>query len=1050
MSMRYYISTEEASFFNNNSMGYGTGVPTSGTYKVGDFIISSKQENGIFGWVCVKAGTPGEWDVIGSGFAGGSGGGNVVVGYINSVSFNNTRNSIEIGIPEFNKGIDFLEVHYNGLLLAEGVHYNVSSDGLRIESIDGSWNESADDTQQMIFRVLKSEGVKVKEYKNTVDIDNACYEVEHGIPQYNSQFDIMEVHLNGVLLVEGLDYRVESDKLIKVDSNEAWNPYNVQGQKMFIKVMRNVIGMVEVTDNSVGVDKLTPELAENIEAIDDLLDIVGIQNTNISNMDNRITALEEKEVEIDLSGLQTQNKDLVGAINELFQNANNGKELIADAIGEPLDSSDTFQAMSNDIHGLLSTFKTNMIRNGVTVSGADKFKQLIDKIATLSDSEGKGLKFASGTVDDSDRYIYQDSTQTNLVIPFENELDFTPSIVFFCCNNLSTNVTEVGGVTVDAILSNDYHLKVVYPTGTNYHNLSIINITNSGFSIKINNVVTNSASTTVKKVKFKGGTYYAIGVGEEDTTLRDSLANILGDKGVDVSPEDDMATLIGKVDSISGASYNYNVKIFCQEEEPVATKFGDIWIPVESGSYDINLIEGSNTISNPMNDDITIKVIDKYVKVTMDESLNSFLSGNSTEFNINLNTNDFQTNTNACLIPLLANSVTQIFTKLGVVKKWDDTNNSWSVINAKYWNGTQWTTFSIDDPILYRGLDNGKLIAYNLETKTQLWSVNANMDLRSQIAIGNTNIATLTFGATTADAEITLSIRSKTDGSLIYKKVVGGTSYSSSDTIMYCKDGSFIRHQYDGSVSPGFRIYKYNETSGELMASNTLNSVYCDDGFMGMIDNKIYVCGTDIYDEPIVVVNPGDLSIIKSDQILPLTYSNYTHNVCVTKEGNLRVYVINSSKKTVYYDDFKLNVSTGSFTKVKNGTLTYTLADTTTGVSKVFNMIHPTTLEELHVIQTTVYDHDGFRLLIYNSNGTLLQTYNGNSYVYNFSMYYAGGNIVVTENASSYDYYPESIRIYNIESNTLSSELFKLTSNYSYSAAISHGTIGYYNENYGI
>ena len=547
MSMRYYISTEEASFFNNNSMGYGTGVPTSGTYKVGDFIISSKQENGIFGWVCVKAGTPGEWDVIGSGFAGGSGSGNVVVGYINSVSFNNTRNSIEIGIPEFNKGIDFLEVHYNGLLLAEGVHYSVSSDGLRIESIDGSWNESANDTQQMIFRVLKSEGVKVKEYKNTVDIDNACYEVEHGIPQYNSQFDIIEVHLNGVLLVEGLDYRIENDKLIKIDSNEAWNPYNVQGQKMFIKVMRNVSGMVEVTDNSVGVDKLTPELAENIEAIDDLLDIVGIQNTNISNMDNRITALEEKEVEIDLSGLQTQNKDLVGAINELFQNANNGKELIADAIGEPLDSSDTFQAMSNDIHGLLSTFKTNMMKNGVTVSGTDKFKSLIDKLTTISESESSGsIKYHEGTITipelgstSTGKKAY--SSTINLDLDFEPMGIIIINYSYGCFDDWYDGSMEV----CTTAISNLWTHKSSIGWG-DYMEVSL-----DGTSVTVNLGSSSSGyGVTANKQTLQ---YLAIGVGE-DTTLRDSLAEILGDKGVEVSPEDDMATLIGKVDGIQGSS----------------------------------------------------------------------------------------------------------------------------------------------------------------------------------------------------------------------------------------------------------------------------------------------------------------------------------------------------------------------------------------------------------------------------------------------------------------------------------------------------------------
>ena len=76
---------------------------------------------------------------------------------------------------------------------------------------------------------------------------------------------------------------------------------------------------------------------------------------------------------IDLSGKQdktdesllTESNDVIGAINELFQSANNGKELIANAIGEPLDSNDTFSAMSTDINGLLSTFKTNMMNNGI-------------------------------------------------------------------------------------------------------------------------------------------------------------------------------------------------------------------------------------------------------------------------------------------------------------------------------------------------------------------------------------------------------------------------------------------------------------------------------------------------------------------------------------------------------------------------------------------------------------------------------------------------------------------------------------------------------------
>ena len=64
--MRVYISSEEAAFFINNKMGYADRIPTSGSYKVGDFIVSSTQLDGIFGWVCTEEGTPGKWEVIGN------------------------------------------------------------------------------------------------------------------------------------------------------------------------------------------------------------------------------------------------------------------------------------------------------------------------------------------------------------------------------------------------------------------------------------------------------------------------------------------------------------------------------------------------------------------------------------------------------------------------------------------------------------------------------------------------------------------------------------------------------------------------------------------------------------------------------------------------------------------------------------------------------------------------------------------------------------------------------------------------------------------------
>ena len=88
--------------------------------------------------------------------------------------------------------------------------------------------------------------------------------------------------------------------------------------------------------------------------------------------------------------LQTEEKTVTAAINELFQSANNGKELIANAIGEPLSKDKTFSAMSTDINNLVSSFKSILINAGVAVNSDDKFKQLIDKIKNMfKDNEEK-------------------------------------------------------------------------------------------------------------------------------------------------------------------------------------------------------------------------------------------------------------------------------------------------------------------------------------------------------------------------------------------------------------------------------------------------------------------------------------------------------------------------------------------------------------------------------------------------------------------------------------------------------------------------------------
>ena len=253
----------------------------------------------------------------------------------------------------------------------------------------------------------------------------------------------------------------------------------------------------------------------------------------------------------DLSQLETTAKgNAVEAINELLANGGSkeelealiaeiaqGKELIANAVGEPLTAEDSFNEMSNDINGLLSTFKTNMMNNGVTVESSDRFKSLIDKIATLADSEGKGIQYAEGSGS-----ITFKSTTVDGYLAYQTfqiaMLDFTPNIVFVEFNAfsnvpsfiiLSTNCTQDSPHILEYSSVNSYSHKIYLTVNGGSISVSVLTPTNSNTTATLN--------------------YYAIGVGEEDTTLRDSLASILQGEGVEVTPEDDMSSLITKVDN---------------------------------------------------------------------------------------------------------------------------------------------------------------------------------------------------------------------------------------------------------------------------------------------------------------------------------------------------------------------------------------------------------------------------------------------------------------------------------------------------------------------
>lgn len=94
-----------------------------------------------------------------------------------------------------------------------------------------------------------------------------------------------------------------------------------------------------------------------------------------------------------LSNLQTSNKsNLVGAVNELFQNVDNGKQLIADIIDNNAITKDSgFSAMSEKVSEMKQQIETNknalsntLSNKGVSVSSSDSIDDLLVKLERMN------------------------------------------------------------------------------------------------------------------------------------------------------------------------------------------------------------------------------------------------------------------------------------------------------------------------------------------------------------------------------------------------------------------------------------------------------------------------------------------------------------------------------------------------------------------------------------------------------------------------------------------------------------------------------------------
>jgi hypothetical protein len=292
--------------------------------------------------------------------------------------------------------------------------------------------------------------------------------------------------------------------------------------------------------------------------------------------------------------LITENGMIVNALNEI-----NGKDIIASTFGEPILNTDSFDEMSSKIQGIITEFKTQLLGKGVVTSKYDKIQSLINKInfipQVLSNS-----KYASGSL------IPEYSTTNNDTISFItgkpdtytggpiiiNDLGFIPR--FFMSYRVrdevyldfalafridDENTLFITGCCMDSNNNTENDLVKIFKTNEYaYMQENALKIPAWFYEL-------------CSAVPFNWYAFGDIEISDEEKALTESLSELLTEKGISVSSEDELSNLIVKVDELWGVD----------EKNQIVTALSNkgISIDVNASVEDIiNAIESLNYADN--------------------------------------------------------------------------------------------------------------------------------------------------------------------------------------------------------------------------------------------------------------------------------------------------------------------------------------------------------------------------------------------------------------------------------------------------------------------
>lgn len=314
---------------------------------------------------------------------GGSGGGGGVGFLKNTVVVTTSTNTVKIGL-QFEPGTDALLVFKNSTYQELEHDYTIDDTGKYIKTTSGQWIASNEAPVTFNFIVLRtvplansiaSNTGAVGFIRKTILVEQDTNEIELDL-MYNKVTDAILVFRNSVLIEAEEDYTIDMDRQVLINPNANW----VAGTLLNLMVFKSVpVEDVKfdgeiIEDGTISIDKLSPEfnvlinnLVQDFETsmVQINQDIKNLENTmnntinnSMANMQVQINDIEallaSKQNKTDNS-LRTSNKNIVGAINEVFQYANDGKSSIASAIvgkGGNANTAMTFAQLATAIKNL--------------------------------------------------------------------------------------------------------------------------------------------------------------------------------------------------------------------------------------------------------------------------------------------------------------------------------------------------------------------------------------------------------------------------------------------------------------------------------------------------------------------------------------------------------------------------------------------------------------------------------------------------------------------------------------------------------------------------